>query len=156
MGCDIHFYVEKKHPVGWLPVDPPDTGERNQDGTIHYDNLAYKSIGREPVDPPKWNIDRNYWLFSVLAGVRAYAPKPEPIALPRSLPSDVSSSVNAEYKSWDCDAHSASYLTLSELLKYEWLTPAVWTHCDFVDIVIPAMQAIGGPDEVRCVFWFDN
>lgn len=90
MGCDIHLYAEIK----------------DQDGT-------WIEIHEEIFE------DRNYYLFAILAGVRNYK-EIKPITEPRGIPSNCTLSVREKYEAWDSDAHSASYLTLAELLAFDW------------------------------------
>ncbi len=67
--------------------------------------------------PDYWYRGRNYDLFSALADVRSGGDI-TPICQPKGFPTDASADVRQEYERWDCDAHSASYLTLHELKKY--------------------------------------
>lgn len=98
MGCDIHMHVEQKTNNHWE----------------HVDSNAYDG--------------RNYNLFAILANVRngngfAGIKTGEgfnPIAMPKGLPSDVSAAVQSESDSWDCDGHSHSWLTLEEILNFDW------------------------------------
>lgn len=64
--------------------------------------------------------DRNYSAFGFLAGVRNYSAI-KPISEPRGIPSYTSPEVLAQYKEWDTDAHTPSWLLLSELnaIDYE-------------------------------------
>lgn len=64
--------------------------------------------------------DRNYMLFSVLADVRNYSDRVKPIDLPRGLPDDVSLEVKRKSDYDGVDGHSHSWLTLRELLDYDW------------------------------------
>ena len=137
MGCDVHMFVEKK-PKGknkpWTFVEkftPPDRD-------FGQCNSFYQ-----------W---RNYTLFSVLAGVRGGE---EPISAPRGLPDYVSKAIDAEAMKWGPDAHSFSWLTVRELLNYDW-SKVHESVSDFLkDCLIPLMGA-GSPDDVRIVFWFDS
>ena len=111
MGCDIHFYTERRNTVTgqWEFV-----GEVIREGDWVTANSLYDG--------------RNYNLFAILANVRngrGFAGVKtgegfEPISFPRGVPPDAS----AEYKSlsdqMDGDGHSHSYLTLRELLDYDW------------------------------------
>lgn len=63
--------------------------------------------------------DRDYELFSVLAGVRKYNDKNVPISLPRGLPRDASDVVKAESMNWGVDGHSHSYLSYAEIEDYK-------------------------------------
>jgi hypothetical protein len=115
MGCDIHLYVEKLENGVWMPADqwvPDEDDERKLSvpyGTGFYDG-------------------RNYDLFAILANVRngyGFAGCDTgdgfvPIAMPRGLPDGVTPVVKAESDYWDCDGHSHSWLTLAEILAYDW------------------------------------
>ena len=90
MGCDIHWHTEKKINDKW-EHDP---------------------------NAPEFT-DRNYLLFSILAGVRNYE-NIMPILPPRGVPVDMSEGVAKEYKEWAGDAHTPSWLSLGELLTYDW------------------------------------
>ena len=95
MGCDIHGHVEiRMYPDSsrdwWLSV-------------LNVGALA----------------DRNYDLFGFLFGVRNYA-RFEPIAPFRGLPKNPSDTIKKEIDEWKNDAHSTSYLTLTELQSINW------------------------------------
>lgn len=62
---------------------------------------------------------RNYGLFGFLAGVRNYSAIP-PLSAPRGLPADMSDDLRHEY---DEEGHSASWLSLDELLKFDYSQP---------------------------------
>lgn len=121
MGCDIHVYVEVKKDEIWhwhkplisnsnydndRPIDDYNTPEKEEDG---YDG-------------------RNYNLFGILANVRngrGFAGLRtgdgfNPIATPKGIPSDVDPEILAEIDDWGSDGHSHSYLTLAEILDYDW------------------------------------
>lgn len=110
MGCDIHFYVEKKTPEGWELIKPTDPTDEFGLKYCHFYH------------------GRNYRLFGVLANVRngwGFAGVDtgdaiEPISEPRGLPDDVSKFVKNKYDEWGYDAHSASWLLLKELKNYDW------------------------------------
>lgn len=106
MGCDIHPYAEVLTDSGWKKAD---------------------------VEVPS---DRNYWAFSLLAGVRNGAGfagsdtgKPvTPISEPRGLPEDTSiaDSDDDDFDSpshvWLGD-HSYSWVTLAELMAIDQSAP---------------------------------
>ena len=122
MGCDIHFYVERRVDGRWVSADTwtpnkyykpgEDDGERPFE--VAYENRFYRG--------------RNYDLFAMLADVRngrgfGGVKTGEgfiPICAPRGLPDDVSDEVRAERAAWDCDGHSDSWLTVAELNAYDW------------------------------------
>ena len=91
MGCDIHSHAERRTVTG-----------------------TWKKIPR--VKPFDW---RSYRLYGFLAGVRNYSESPV-IAAPRGFPADASAKVARDYRSWEGDAHSASWLSLAELLEYDY------------------------------------
>lgn len=91
MGCDIHSHAER----------------RGADGT-------WKLVqGVHPFS------DRSYEIFGFLAGVRNYSAV-TPIVQPRGFPKDACTQVVREFKSWEGDAHTPSWITLQELLGYDY------------------------------------
>lgn len=91
MGCDIHAYAERAEP----------------DGSFTY---------IDDVDP--FPV-RSYGVFGFLAGVRNYSAVP-PIAERRGFPDNASADVREAYDSWASDGHSASWLTIDELLAFDY------------------------------------
>lgn len=91
MGCDIHLFVEKKTKDGWSCI----------------------------YDEGKLYSNRSYSLFSILADVRNDGDF-IPISEPKGIPDDASSSVKGYMEDWGCDIHSKSFLTVQELLEYDW------------------------------------
>uniref|UniRef100_A0A6M3KWN6 Uncharacterized protein n=2 Tax=viral metagenome TaxID=1070528 RepID=A0A6M3KWN6_9ZZZZ len=141
MGCDIHAYIEC------------DAGQY-RDGAWWTDQVAGV------------NIPRDYVLFGLMANVRYH---PEwmagvgPVSQPRGLPERLSYITFYEYKEWEGDAHSESWLGISKLeevlQRYEQIAPAVSIGAYRVlKAIIAMMDALAGdePERVRLVFWFDN
>jgi hypothetical protein len=93
MGCDIHCYAEKRTKDGWEMISGP--------------------------CPFDW---RNYGMYGFLADVRNYSAVP-PIAEQRGFPDDASEEVKAHKEDWGCDAHSSSWLTVNELLTFNYDAP---------------------------------
>ena len=140
-------------------------------------NGRWECQGWNPFDD--W---RNYGIFGFLADVRNYSHSPV-ITEPRGLPADVSAEVLEES---DGDAHTASWLTIAELLGYDYervfwdrrvereITPGHFNgagladegegrHLPLRDFLgegffrrLDEMAALGDPSDVRMVFWFDN
>ena len=153
MGCDIHMQVEYRTKI---------------DGTMQWcdGNLYEVDKFRDyyPDDPKPVRIylaneKRNYTLFGLLAGVRNYDIKP--IASPRGFPDDASKSIIQEYNYCGSEAHSASWLTLAELMN------AARTHPDLLNDLVaelhtyfhrvfPNPAPLITQNELRIVFWFDN
>ncbi len=152
MGCDIHMYAER--------------------ATGH----GYEAIPNAPV--MEW---RSYAVFGFLAGVRNYSDV-TPISDPRGFPDDASDDVAEDYEGWGPDAHTPSYLSLEELLgfdydasmedrrvtrktSYGWnggatCNPGEGREMTFRDFLgkgyfddLGALQKSGAD---RVVFWFDN
>lgn len=91
MGCDIHAHAERRNPEGgWGRLAIP-----------------------EPFD------HRNYGVFGFLADVRNYSEVP-PLAPRRGLPADASEAVKEDCESWSGDGHSHSWLSLGELLAFNY------------------------------------
>ena len=90
MGCDIHAFAEKQAGERWIRV--------------------------RGISPFDW---RSYGLFGFLADIRNYSAVP-PIAPRRELPRDVSEAVQDEYERWSGDAHSATWLSVAELLVFDY------------------------------------
>src|SRR5262249_46209472 len=119
MGCDIHFYVEKQVNGAWYSADKWAPNEDAGDEGEPILALAYKN---------RFYSDRNYNLFGILANVRngsGFAGCDTgdgfvPISEPRGIPDDVSKEVKAEADRWDGDGHSHSWLTVTELMAYDW------------------------------------
>lgn len=116
MGCDIHFYVEKKNKEtgAW---ESPETWVKK-----------YEDCG--PMVDKSYYDGRDYNLFAMLANVRngySFAGcdtgdgfVPITGKDPRGLPDDVSPEVAAQAEEWDCDGHSHQYLTVHDILNYNW------------------------------------
>lgn len=123
MGCDIHLYVEKREgpSAPWVTADTwePDEWEDEDGQTFSCMCVPYYS---------RFYNGRNYDLFAILADVRngrGFAGIDtgdgfEPICDPRGLPEDACDLVKADSKRWGEDGHSHSWLTVAELLAYDW------------------------------------
>ncbi len=117
MGSDIHFFVEKKDASGqWQSADVWETEDGEDRPSVPYQQRFYHG--------------RNYDLFAILANVRngygfagidtgdGFVPVTGEET--RGLPEDVSPQVKAESDAWGCDGHSHQWLTLAEMLAYDW------------------------------------
>ncbi len=104
MGCDIHIYVEKFDGKKWRSADKWVQEEYDKTEVTNY---------------PQVYEGRNYELFAILAGVRnGYGIKP--IVERRGLPDDLSNEVSSTADHWIDDGHSHSWLTLKELVEFDW------------------------------------
>lgn len=154
MGCDIHMHVEYRSRIN-------NTTIKWCDGNLYEVNKFHNSYP----DDPKYirvslnNERRNYTLFGLLAGVRGQNIKP--IASPRGFPKDASKSIAEEYDYWDGDAHSASWLTLAELMNAarshpDLLNDLVSELQEYFNRLFPNPSPLITQNELRIVFWFDN
>lgn len=129
MGCDIHFYVERRVGGVWQSADKwytdPDNGEP---GTTDWSNYNWSDPSENRDIGRPFYQDRNYDLFSILADVqngRGFAGIRtgdgfKPIAYPRGLPDDCSAEVRRASDAYGIDGHSHSSHTVAELMAYDW------------------------------------
>lgn len=125
MGCDIHFRVQKRIAGEWAFAEAmiPDKWEEGR------------------MRPETWYDGRNYQLFGILANVRngyGFAGCDTgdpfiPIAEPRGLPDGL------DPEKHYLGEHSFSWLTLVELLAYDWSQETVrrgWVKAEVYDEVL--------------------
>lgn len=139
-------------------------------------NGKWESVAVSPFD---W---RSYGMYGFLADVRNYSAVP-PIAQPRGLPEELSFDTQKEYEHWDGDAHTASWLSLAELLAFDYdhpmedrrvtrqVGPNAWnggctadlgegtmtTYREFLGKMFFAdLERLKAAGAERIVFWFDN
>lgn len=145
MGCDIHCFAEAKIDGKWIGL-----GE-----TTH--------------------VERNYQLFSKMAGVRQ-CEGVTPIAGPRGLPKDASELTKLHKEHWGVDGHSSSWLSAEEVnMVEEWVKDKeyrvssghIWrpifdyvfgSGWDFNSYKVDGKyyDMPDGFEDARVVFWFDN
>lgn len=114
MGCDIHFYVERREGNRWVSADRWKTEKDSGDKHVDFREAYYH--------------DRNYDLFAILANVRngsGFAGIKTgdgfvPISEPRDLPDDASPEVRAAAEAYGADGHSHSFLTVAEIMAFDW------------------------------------
>ena len=174
MGCDIHSYVEVKHGDKWEQATDLFPLEE------FWQRVRKKEKGDSPFDC------RHYGMFGFLANVRNYSHVPC-IAEPKyAIPEDASDPVKEQYEYWDSDAHTATWLTLKQLLDFSYdqlfwdrrvmkqTAPNCWNGAALADEGegehltvrkflgdqffrdLEIMRGLGEPENVRVVFWFDN
>lgn len=156
MGCDIHPFVEIRMSDGtWVSLDAPDQLQ-----------------------------DRTYGRFAFLTGgeVRNYSGVPAVLPKPRGYPKDGSPATAKRRDDYtdDWGRHSASYLTLTELLAVDYnqtfvdirppftgdptfvpgdpITLLEFLGENWADILkeLVDMAMPGNPDSLRIVFDFDS
>jgi hypothetical protein len=106
MGSDIHICVEKKKWGKWITAD------------TWYENSSDPEHSYQEIHQPVYS-GRDYVLFAVLAGVRAWLKTDQKFPT-KGFPKDASSETKKYYKQYEGDAHSTSYLTLQELESINW------------------------------------
>ncbi|MEU4567044.1 hypothetical protein [Micromonospora sp. NPDC023956] len=153
MGSDIHAYAE-------IRID----GQWRYAGDDAFPDNEYPNDRHCPFDGI-----RSYGLFGFLADVRNYSNTPV-IANPRGLPDDVSPEVRAKSDSWDTDGHTHTWLALAELIDFDYDQTFTDTRTDGEPPAanlreflgdwyfgrLNLLTAMGAPQDVRIVFWFDN
>ena len=103
MGCDSHFFLERRVNKGPWHIDPGHKYlEDPRDGSLH------------PLEIPSLS-GRSYYLFGLIAGVRSH--HSVAIVPPRGLPDDVSKEILLYYTDYKPDFHTPTYLTPKELEK---------------------------------------
>jgi hypothetical protein len=145
MGCDIHEYAEQRVGDGWKCLN-----------RVYEDNAPYPWL-------ETLGIRRNYALFTLLAGVRGSSILSEAV---RGIPDDLSPEIADVYAEWKDDAHSASWLYLSELkvLATKLLLSNEKKLRDrasreltyLIDELKKRVPEDTPSTDVRLVFWFDN
>lgn len=169
MGCDIHSIAEVRKDGIWTAV----TAEVFP--LSEWDREYFK----KDCDSSPFNW-RSYSVFAFLAGVRNYDCC-EPLAEGRGMPEDASKEVKELEEFWKGDSHSHSYVTLQELLAFDY-NKTFWNRrvtknnngaslaeegegqiISYRENLGPqffahlgALMALGTPDDVRVVFLFDN
>ena len=175
MGCDIHSFAERrnKETNKWEKVEDAFTLDS-------YDKeLMKKDKDEHPFD---WH---SYSLFAFLADVRNYD-HCEPLAEPKGIPKDVCEEIRSEWERWEGDGHSASFFTAKELSDFDYektfwnrrVTKQTAPNCfngaslaeegegtvltyrenlgEMFFTHLEELKALGEPEDVRIVFWFDS
>jgi len=148
MGCDIHIYPEVRKEGKWQPAVPiiPHPNHwydliidaESDKLDIDWNNPEYKKLEAEykkipineildkfPHDEICWHCgfddefdNRNYAWFAVLCGVRG--DYDQDFGEAKGLPNNVSSEVKVVSDRDGVDAHSHHWITLRDLLDFEW------------------------------------
>lgn len=191
MGCDIHIYTEIKMTLRtdregatitrWFPAD------------AYFPN-PYAEMGIKDPHPWPWveggatapflrteiYKGRYYFLFALLANVRNYD-NLTPMSEPRGIPEDACRCTKEAYELWKDEAHSASYVTLAELIRFADYYPGSKKDAAGVREVLEEslinplkeradclgqisshlweysmLEALKRAEDIRIVFWFDN
>lgn len=148
MGCDIHSFAEIKIK-GWHLLR--DEFENPWFDPSAKDDFAGKRKHIHPID------NRNYDAFAILANVRngsGFAGVDtgdgfKVISEPKGLPNDMSHALKSISEDEDSDFylgdHSFSWLTLQELLDFDWSLDTIQRGVVGVDRFIAALENNGVP-----------
>lgn len=108
MGCDIHVYTERKNRDGkWECADFFEVNE-------YYDKDD-NDEWEQPMNHVDFYKGRDYELFGALAGVRSDIEHIEP----KGIPDDCSKECKEDFIRWDSDAHTPSWMTITELKDHQ-------------------------------------
>ena len=107
MGCDIHLYLEHRINGAWESCATW-TEDKYTPGqlSVDYDHQIF--------------TDRNYHLFSLLAGVRS-EDDTAPIIAPKGFPDDACALLVKEYQ--NDGGHTPTWITLAEFMAVDWQQP---------------------------------
>lgn len=167
MGCDCHFFTERKTSSNNYKGPKDLSEDRN---TKIEEIIEGRPVEERWVSADEWVFQdgywavpysqefyngRNYYLFSILADVRNDG-SVEPIDYPRGIPEDCSSGYAYITRQWDGDGHSHSYFTLKELLEVDWNSYQTEYLSEFMETIEKMKSIDSDPEKVRCVFFFDN
>lgn len=147
MGCDIHLEVEVFRDGVWRRVPGQVELCLICDGTgcVHCD---HGKLGRSFYE------DRNYSVFAALADVRNDGTVAV-IARSRGLPADISTEAAELVREYS--DHSFSWLTMAEVIAYDWAKNVGIYRCNrFMDVVRGQLLPLGDPRLTRIVFGFDS
>lgn len=151
MSCDITIFAEVriKKSTSWRIVD----------------KKVFSDFWGKTIHPFG---DRNYGIFGFLADVRNYSDCPC-IKKPMGLPLILSDEVQVKYDDQSQIMHSASYLTLENLLAFDYDKKFINRRSeDQLEITVreflgkrffknlKELSKLGEPKDVRIIFWFDN
>lgn len=100
MGCDAHFFLEKRVNKGSWEID---SGHK-------YCNLNNCHTESHPIEIPSLS-GRSYYFFGLIAGIRSN--EAEPLIEPRGLPPDLSTVLLNYFNSGGF--HTPTYLTPKEM-----------------------------------------
>lgn len=101
MSCDIHLLTEVMED--W------------NDEWTSFDYWTYRDSDSELPVPASIYSERDYLMFSVIAGVRRGGNRLVQLIDRRGFPDDASIPVKRLFESWGSDAHSPSWIGLNEL-----------------------------------------
>lgn len=115
MYCEKRISKKDNNPV-WVSLDKWIVNEDKimyPDDHLHYPEYE---ISRDD----RFYHGRHYFLFHILAEVRGWSEWGKTLGGPKGTPEDCCSQIKSQIEAWGSDGHSHSYLTLEELLSFNW------------------------------------
>lgn len=146
MGCDIHVILERKVEDRWQNVS------------------IYRVTDVNTIEKIEPYSDRDYELFSVLAGVRGCQ---EPLIYPRGFPDKMSGATWEIIEKWEGDYHTPTWYDMYELILFAKNYQNEKEYAGLIDFVkylnIYFEYAISlywpefiKPNQYRAIIFFDN
>ena len=138
--------------------------------------MIHSYVERRNIDSLEWEYVKginpfqkrgDYEVYSFLADIRNYN-RCIPIDEPRSLPDNISYGVFKIYYEGKEDSYAQSYLSLDELLNFDYEKncrigeghEVIPTYKEFLGETffeeLEELKKLGKSDDIRIVFWFDN
>lgn len=167
MGCDCHFFTERKTSSNNYQGPKDISEDRNtkieeitegrpvEERWVSADDWEFEDGYWNVPYSKKFYNGRNYYLFSILADVRNDGTI-DPISYTKGIPKDSSFGYAYETKKWEGDGHSHSYFTLKELLEVDWSSYDKEYLSEFMETIEKMKSIDDNPEKVRCCFFFDN
>ena len=173
MGCDIHFFTERFTSSNDYdgPKDLKEERSKKLDNLLGDSGVQERWVSADKWEKSdqfnrikEWNLlyeyydSRNYYIFSILAGVRSGSYDTDPIDYPRGVPEDASFGYLYKVNQWSGDAHSHSYFTLEELINIDWSKYEIddQSILNFLKTIEEMKLIDEDPSKIRCCFFFDN
>ena len=119
------MYVEYKKD---LPKKESSEREEKWVSGDYFKPNPFKGIWEDEKNMERMELygNRDYALFSTLAGVRDYTDKVVPVSEPKGVPDDACEYIKQENENWDSDGHTHSWLTLAELKAHQKNNPILY------------------------------
>jgi hypothetical protein len=146
MSRDVYMYAEKRVAEAWELAEEPE---------LYVHTVFGLETGEQWYEPQTCYFEsgrRSF--FDVLVKPEWYPDPVKSFGEPRGLPPDMSPILRAHAERRMDWSFYHSWLSLAELLAFDWMETHVEDAREFADTVLPALREFGAPEDVRVVFWF--